>query len=65
MLMNRTYEAGLLPFGIVSTAPTSEHELIVTSDPNKQYINPIGDNYNVTIIPEVPNAKVSIITENI
>ena len=53
------------PFGIVSTVPTSEHELIVTSDPNKQYINPIGDDYDVTIIPEVPNATVSVITENI
>lgn len=53
------------PFGIVSTAPTSEHELIITSDPNKQYINPIGDDYDVTIIPEVPNATVSVITESI
>lgn len=53
------------PFGIVSTAPFTEHELIVTSDPKFQYIDPLGYDFNVTIIPMVPNATVSVIVENV
>lgn len=56
--------AMIAPFGIVSTMPLVEQKSIVTSDPNRQYINPIADDFNVTIIPKVENATVEVITEN-
>ena len=56
--------AMIAPFGIVSTMPLVEQKVIATSDPAKQYINPIADNFNVTIIPQIPNATVEVITEN-
>lgn len=53
------------PFGIVSTMPTMEYESTVTSDPSRQYIDPIADEFPVTIIPTIPNASVSVIIENV
>lgn len=57
--------AMIAPFGIVSTMPLLEYESIITSDPTRQYIDPLGFIYDVTIIPQVPNATVSVITETI
>lgn len=56
--------AMIAPFGIVSTMPLVEQKAIITSDPARQYINPIADDFSVTIIPKVDNATVEVITEN-
>lgn len=60
-------DAGALgaPFGIVSTMPTVSHELTVTSDPNRQYINPIADKHKVTITSNISNSHNEIIIETV
>lgn len=60
-------DAGVMtaPFGIVSTMPLMTYSATVTSDPDRQYVDPLGDTYNMTIIPLTTDATVTITREDV
>lgn len=60
-------DAGVMtaPFGIVSTMPLMTYSATVTSDPDRQYVDPLGDTYTMTIIPLTADATVTITREDV